>query len=114
MVNKFNYIAGFGLPDVALTAAICMALIATFIFQRRRVAMKAQSRLPVLPDGKILATDPNKNREFGGECCHPYASWFGLTVKSWKLMSRMDCGSVYISIYSSSPRRTVVDKTYTL
>jgi hypothetical protein len=79
-----SYVVGFELQDVALPVTICMALIVIFILRRRRmlrVATEARTNLPVLPNDKILAVDPNKDREFGSEYSLPTSSWVGLTVE---------------------------------
>jgi hypothetical protein len=63
---------GFQSQDVALlVVCISMTLLATFVFQRQRVCLvdaKSQSQSPPPPNGTVLGTDPNKDREPGGEC----------------------------------------------
>ena len=83
MDNNTNYVVDFELQDMAISVTICMALIAIFILRRRRmrrVAAEARLNPPVLPNGKILAVDINKDREFGSEHSLPTPSWVGLTL----------------------------------
>jgi hypothetical protein len=96
------YVVGFELRDVALPVTICVALIATFILRRRRirrVATEVRSNLPVLPNGKILPVDPNKDREFGSEYSLSTVGSFNRGI-----VNRMDCCSVHISSYLTIPR----------
>ena len=80
MDNNTSYVVDFELQDVAISVTICMALIAIFILRRRRmrrVAAEARLNPPVLPNGKILAVELNKGREFGSEHSLPTPSWVG-------------------------------------